>query len=174
VFDLGRFSLAVQPSGDSLVLMTHDAEREEMRTFRALDYYAPDPRYVVTARIERWSEPQEITLPTTRRLEKSYRRRARLRFTIGDQPCELTAFVPVGAPPRALFIPFRDATSGRSTYGGGRYLDAHEPDGDTISIDFNRAYSPMCNYSSAFNCPIPPPENRLRVAVEAGQKTHDH
>lgn len=174
VFRLGRFSIVAQPVPDSLVLMLHDSQREELRRFRGLDYFAPDRRYLVMARIERWSEPQQVTLPTSRRLEKSYRRRARLRFEIGGQPCELIALAPAGAPPGALFVPFRDATSGKSTYAGGRYLDLREPDGDTLAIDFNRAYNPMCNYSSAFNCPIPPAENRLRVAIEAGQKIHDH
>jgi uncharacterized protein len=174
LFRLGRFSLLAQPIADSLVVMVHDAERAERRAFERLDYFAPERRFVVSAHIERWREPARVTLPTTLRLEKSYRRRARLQFSIDGQPCELVAFAPEGARPGALFVPFRDATSGRSTYGGGRYLDLQEPSGDSIEIDFNRAYNPMCNYSPAFNCPIPPAENRLRVAIEAGQRTYAH
>ena len=69
-----------------------------------------------------------------------------------------------------LFVPFTDQTNGHSSYGGGRYLDLRMGqinDGQMV-LDFNKAYNPFCTYSSAYSCPVPPPENRLSVAVEAG------
>lgn len=174
VFGLGRFSLLAQPVSGDLVVMTHDARRDEFRQFRGLSYFEPDRRYAVQARVERTTGAQQVTMPTTLKLEKTYHRYARLRFTIDGRVGELTAYRPVGARPGSLFIPFRDATAGASTYGGGRYLDLEEPSGDTVEIDFNRAYNPMCSYSPAYNCPIPPAENRLQLAIEAGEKAYAH
>jgi uncharacterized protein (DUF1684 family) len=71
-----------------------------------------------------------------------------------------------------LFLPFRDATSGRATYGAGRYLDVERPAGDgLVFVDLNRAYNPNCAYNPAWSCPIPPGENRLPVSIRAGERT---
>ena len=75
-----------------------------------------------------------------------------------------------------LFIPFTDRTNGHETYGGGRYLDAPLPEANApeITLDFNRAYNPYCAYNNAYSCPVPPAENRLQVAIPAGEKSfHD-
>jgi len=69
-----------------------------------------------------------------------------------------------------LFIPFRDSTSGRETYGGGRYIDVNIPSGDSLMIDFNKAYHPYCAYTEGYNCPIPPKENFINIPVKAGVK----
>jgi len=71
-----------------------------------------------------------------------------------------------------LFIPYLDETSGKESYGGGKYLDLRIPKGDSILIDFNKAYNPYCAYNHHYSCPIPPYENRLNVAVEAGVKAY--
>jgi uncharacterized protein len=71
----------------------------------------------------------------------------------------------------SLFVPFRDATSGRETYGAGRYLDIPlEDDDGPIELDFNFAYNPSCVFSPAYDCPFPPPRNKLNVAVRAGER----
>jgi uncharacterized protein (DUF1684 family) len=70
-----------------------------------------------------------------------------------------------------LFLPFRDATSGRETYGGGRYLDIQPNDDGTVTLDFNLAYSPFCAYSDGYSCALPPTENWMSVRIEAGEKT---
>lgn len=69
-----------------------------------------------------------------------------------------------------LFIPFNDLTNDETTYGGGRYIDADIPEGKTIILDFNQAYNPYCAYNKKYSCPIPPRENDLKIAVEAGVK----
>jgi uncharacterized protein (DUF1684 family) len=69
-----------------------------------------------------------------------------------------------------LFIPFRDLTSGKESYGGGRYIDTEIPAGETLILDFNRAYNPYCAYSHRYSCPIPPEENTLKVEIRAGEK----
>ena len=67
-----------------------------------------------------------------------------------------------------LFIPFNDITNGVETYDAGRYIDLEIPKGDTIIIDFNKAYNPYCAYNDGYSCPIPPEENNLEVEVKAG------
>ncbi len=83
----------------------------------------------------------------------------------------LTAYRMVPEPPGydELFVPFKDATTGKQTYGAGRYLDIPRHEGDEYVLDFNRAYNPLCAYSPRYNCPYPPPENTLPVEVEAGE-----
>ena len=84
------------------------------------------------------------------------------------QEGEIVAVGPGGE--NGLFVPFTDATSGRETYGGGRYLDLPERADGTYVLDFNAAYHPYCVYDPAYSCPVPPPENRLALAVTAGER----
>ncbi len=69
-----------------------------------------------------------------------------------------------------LFLPYTDLTNGKETYGGGRYIGLRIPSGDTIIIDFNKSYHPLCAYNHDYSCPIPPEENDLNVRIEAGVK----
>lgn len=94
-------------------------------------------------------------------------------FTVGGVEQRLVAYrqVPPSPDYDELFVPFRDATSGKETYGAGRYLDVPRQDEkDDYTLDFNVAYNPSCAYSPRYNCPYPPPENTLKIAVEAGEK----
>ena len=70
-----------------------------------------------------------------------------------------------------LFVPFTDATNGNESYGSGRYLDFYKKDieGDSLQVDFNKAYNPSCAYATGFKCPVPPRENMLSIAVKAGE-----
>jgi hypothetical protein len=68
-----------------------------------------------------------------------------------------------------LFVPFKDATSGKQSYAAGRYMDVARHDSDDYVLDFNMAYNPSCAYNPRYNCPYPPPQNTLKVAVEAGE-----
>lgn len=173
LFRVGRVTLATYLAGSGLVVIAFDPERAEIRGFQHLRYFPPDSRFVVAARREAITPPEPVTLATSRNLEKRYLRVARLRFSLAGRECVLGAFK--AAPDDAvLFVPFADATSGEETYGSGRFLEIPEAPGDTIEVDFNRAFNPLCNYSPAYNCPLPPAENRLDVAIGAGEKTYPH
>ena len=97
------------------------------------------------------------------------------RFDAHQRGHTLTVFKPVGedATPGHLFLPFSDQTSGRTTYGGGRYLDLTEDATGIFTLDFNRAYHPYCVYNPLYSCPVPPVENRLSVAISAGERLPD-
>jgi uncharacterized protein (DUF1684 family) len=171
-----RFHAVAQLANGELVITAFDAKRKQFVEFSKLTYFDADPRFVVTAKLERLDKPVTLNLTTNRGLTKPFVRYATLRFELDGQPCTLTAFRFAGSTTRNLFIPFRDATSGKETYGAARFLDVEESDGRpaTVTLDFNEAYNPYCAYSPGYNCPIPPPENHLRVAVTAGERTYAH
>ena len=86
--------------------------------------------------------------------------------TIAGAEYALSAFDDDGR----LLLVFGDPTNGDETYGAGRFLFVDEPDGDRVTLDFNRAFVPPCGFSDQFNCPMPPVQNRLHVALHAGEK----
>ena len=94
-----------------------------------------------------------------------------VEFTLKGQPFQLTAFVEVGARNvDHLFVPFADMTSGTETYAAGRFMDLNRNGTGIYEVDFNRAYIPYCYYSPTYECPYPPPENRLQTPIRAGER----
>jgi hypothetical protein len=141
--------------------------------FDGLEYYPPDPDFRVEATVDRSADPQSVRMDTTAGRTVTYRRIARLRFDLGGDERALAVYHQEGQ--HGLFLPFTDATTGEATYERGRYLDleidpAELAERASIVVDFNEAYSPFCAYSDTYDCPIPPEENHLAVAVEAGEK----
>jgi len=145
---------------------------EERDEFDGLDYFDPDPDYRVTATVTVHDDPEAVTMDTTAGTEVRYRRELTLSFEIDGVEQELAAYRQEGD--EQYFVPIRDKTTGQTTYEGGRYMefasDEDLTDGDEMVLDFNLAYSPFCAYSETFACPLPPEENWLDVAVEAGEK----
>jgi uncharacterized protein (DUF1684 family) len=152
-------------------------------SFSGLRYFAPDPAYRVAARFERDPTPEILDIDTGGPDGViRYERAGKLRFELQGQPCSLTVLSLI-AYGGGLFVPFRDGTSARETYGGGRYLfdTAKDTDGlclevdpasDEVTIDFNYAYNPSCAYSPEWACPLAPPENKLELEVRAGELSY--
>lgn len=143
-------------------------------SFQGLRYYPPNLTFRVEAILTPFGNPQIVTLGSTQGDLREQLRYGELRFSIIGEECRLTAFKDAGDPhATALFIPFRDATSGGETYGAGRYVEAEDPETDTgphsVTVDFNLAYSPWCAYSPAYSCTLPPQENTLPIAILAGE-----
>jgi uncharacterized protein (DUF1684 family) len=148
----------------------------DRETFAGIPYFPVDESLVFDGLVlEPYAgdEPATFEMPTTDGRLRPSERAGTLAFAPAGQPQRLTAYRSTGAdrePDDRLFVPFLDATSGKETYGGGRYLDL-EPDEDgTWTIDFNLAYHPSCVYDPRFSCPITPAENRLAVRIEAGER----
>ncbi len=171
---LGRHTLVCYPAPDALTVLVFDPKRPQQLAFRGLRYFPPDPAWVVRARLERLAEPKPVRMLTTRNLQKTFYRTARVHFRIGDRALQLAAFKSAlqGEEASALFIPFKDDTNGSSTYEVGRFLEIPEPPGTEFDLDFNLAFNPLCNYSPAYNCPLPPLENILEVGIPAGEQTY--
>jgi uncharacterized protein (DUF1684 family) len=140
---------------------------EQRRAFHGLNYFDENPQLVIHASVDSDVEPGEVRMSTTGGEEQVYHRYGLVRFRVDDQPAQLVLYSSDDSD--ELFVPFRDATSGRDTYGAGRYLEV-EAHGDHVTIDFNYAYNPSCAYDPAYSCPLPPPENWLKVPIRAGEK----
>jgi uncharacterized protein (DUF1684 family) len=149
-------------------------------SFGGLRYFPADDSYRIEATLAPVDPVTELEIDTGGEDGViKYRRVGRLEFQLAGRPAALTvlALVAYGG---GLFVPFADATSGRETYGGGRYLfdtpkDTDglslevEPGSNTVRIDFNFAYNPSCAYDVRWACPLAPPENRLPFPVRAGE-----
>ncbi|HYM49727.1 MAG TPA: DUF1684 domain-containing protein [Candidatus Limnocylindrales bacterium] len=151
--------------------------------FAGLRYFDPDPRYRIGTRLETLAEDEGLEIDTGGEDGViRYRRAGELRFRVDGVACRLTAFWLIGYG-GGLFLPFRDATSGTETYGGGRYLfdTVKNTDGlaleiragsSEVVIDFNYAYNPSCAYDARWACPLAPRENWLQVPVRAGEMAY--
>ena len=141
--------------------------------FPGLDYYEVDSDYRYELELERYDDPETVTVETTADGEQTYRRVGQFRFEVDGNEVSLDAFEPTDGSDR-LWVPFRDATSGDETYGAGRYIDL-EPEENKIGddawvLDLNRAYNPTCAYNPAYECPLVPSSNWLDVPLEAGER----
>lgn len=153
-----------------------------LRTQQALDsleFYAPDSLYSVEATVRLLPGAQPFDMPTYSGTAKPHVAYALLTFMLQGKPLELTLYrsltlVRLPQFRDYLFLPFKDATSGQDTYGGGRYIDFRLADmkHGKLTLDFNKAYNPYCAYSDGYACPIPPKENRLTIPVKAGEKNY--
>lgn len=142
---------------------------EDRQNFAGLNYYPPDPAFRFTLPLQR-VEPQPLTFQTSTGDERVYQRIGTVQFEVEGQPAQLAIYQSEDID--ELFLPFRDATSGKETYGAGRYLEPVELANGEILVDFNLAYNPYCAYSEAFSCPLPPVENWLKVPIRAGEKLY--
>ena len=147
--------------------------KKERRAFKGHSFYPINMDYCVMAKFERIELGDTVIMITSSNTEKVYTEYAVLKFEIMGSPFELTVFQNVKLSKMDeykdyLFIPFKDLTSGKGSYGGGRYLDIMIPEGDKIVLNFNMAYNPYCAYTSGYYCPIPPKKNTLDVEIMAG------
>ncbi|GAB3315735.1 DUF1684 domain-containing protein [Larkinella ripae] len=136
--------------------------------FKALTYFNPDPAYRVAARLEPFADRKKVVVKLTDGSEEVYEKYAHAVFTLQDELCRLLVL----KHENTLSILFKDKTSGKETYGGGRYIDfsPDDPKENRLIIDFNEAYNPYCAYNYDYACPVPPAENTLPVAVRAGER----
>jgi hypothetical protein len=143
-------------------------------------FFPVNENFKVQCRFEKSTDTTVVVMKTsgTKIPEKDFVRYGKIHFSINDTALTLTLYRSKALENnpqygRYLFIPFTDATTGDETYGSGRYIDIFTYDikNDTVLIDFNKAYSPYCAYSNGYNCPIPPKENLLPVAIKAGEKS---
>ena len=137
-----------------------------------LRYFPIEPSYSVPAVLRLADDRPVFEMPTSSGALRKMQLVGVLEFTLLGQTRSLGAFAPDGTVRIAsLFVPFADETTGSDTYSAGRYLDIDPTSTGYYTIDFNAAYNPYCAYNATFECPFPPPTNRLKAAVRAGEKT---
>jgi len=138
--------------------------------FLPLAYFAIDPDYNVPGTIKPIDDRTVYEMPTSTGANRKMRRVGTLEFTLKGKPLKLMAFNEVGTDPGSLFVAFGDLTNGTETYAAGRFMDLSRNTTGIYEVDFNRAYIPYCYYNPTYECPYPPPENRLKIPIRAGER----
>jgi hypothetical protein len=166
----GDVAIEVARRGGNDIVRPRDPAYGPRLRYTGTPTYAPDPRWHVTGRYVPFDVPRPTTVgAAVEGLEHVYDAPGSIEFSLDGQSLSLTAFE--GPTPGSLSVLFTDATSGVTTYAANRALlvDPPGPDG-TVTLDFNRATNLPCAYTEFATCPLPPAENRLAVAVEAGEQ----
>lgn len=138
----------------------------QKKGFRGLNYFPENAELVLEVRVEEFPAKEEFGMQTSTGDVQRYRRFGRFQFLVDGETAELTLY----EGDHGFFLPFVDSLAGQETYPAGRYLEPESlPDGRFL-VDFNLAYNPYCAYNEMWSCPITPAENRLKVAIRAGEK----
>lgn len=151
--------------GDRYAFRLKDNNHVLKRNFKGLRWYDIDPKWRVEAKLIAPESPRQLVMNNIVGEKDVYDSAGFLEFELDGNPLRLEA----AKRDDGLFIVFRDGTSGRSTYGGARFLYADMPTDGKVALDFNRAVNPPCAFSPYTTCPVPPAHNRLAVRIEAGE-----
>ena len=150
---------------------------EQKAAFSGLHYYPYDPAYRFIVPVEPDPEPETLDIHLKYDGTMRMRRFGKVQFAVQGQPLALSVYWIEGYG-GGIFLPFGDLTNNHETYGGGRYLldtikhaDLGHEDGQLV-IDFNYAYNPSCAYNGRWYCPLAPAENRLPIAIHAGEQSY--
>jgi uncharacterized protein len=154
---------------DAYLKTDKDSPIENKADFKGLKYFEVNPDFKVLAKLDILTTGQKINIAMTGGQTEEYEAFANATFELEGQKCALKIFK---AEDGSLFLPFKDLTTNKETYGSGRYLDLDMRmiKNQQIEIDFNRCYHPYCAYNHTYTCPVPPAENLVNVAVKAGEK----
>lgn len=168
---VGRYTLRLSHQNFPGVVVL-DPESPHLSTGPFPAWFEPDPAFRVEARLVPEKKRREEIVLSTRGNRRRALRLGTLEFSLQGTPLRLTAvrLLEPGVDESAVSIFFRDASTGHGSYAVGRYVDAVPLGGGRYVLDFNRAYNPTCAFSPLYNCPIPPRENVLPVAVRAGER----
>ena len=145
--------------------------------FDGLKYFPVDSNFRVKAVFKK-KRGKKFKMQTSTDRMPVYKPYGVYTFTIDGKEYKLTAYENVRLKKKKefktyLFLPFKDLTSGKETYGSGRFLELTKPaNGSTVYLDFNLCFNPYCSYNHKYSCPIPPSENHLKVEIKAGEKTY--
>jgi uncharacterized protein (DUF1684 family) len=170
---LGRLHLVVIRRGDRHAIRVRDPMSPARTGFRGLEYFPADPGYRIVAAFTPYDPPKDVPIPTVLGTVETMKAPGRVTFVLDGKEVSLD---PVLEDPDAkeLFFLFKDATSGKETYGAGRYLYTALPENGKVVLDFNRAYNPPCAFTPYATCPFPPKQNVLPVRVAAGEKAYEN
>ena len=143
---------------------------EQRRHFHGLEYFPvhPDLRFILNIDEFDEADKEVVDIITSTGDSRPHIRWGSLTFAVDGEPATLTVYK--GVEEDEFFLPFADSTSGKESYGAGRYLDLIPSGPNSFLFDFNYAYNPYCAYNPNWSCPIPPADNRLKLPIRAGEK----
>ena len=165
IIDRGSYSVSIIERGKRIGVRIRDKSSPARREFRGMKWFPIAENYRITARWEAYAQPRSIPIVNILGDASREKSTGRAWFTLQGVECSLE---PVDQGGKLFFI-FRDQTSGKETYGAGRFLYADPPKGGSVMLDFNKAVNPPCAFISFATCPLPPPQNSLRVRIQAGE-----
>lgn len=166
----GDLTLYVHASGSRYAVRLLDKNSRLRKIFTGLRWFPVDPSYRVVAQYVPYDKPKTVTVENIMGDFTPTEIPGFVSFELDGQPVRLD--VESNAPDPGLSITFRDATSGKETYGAARFLVTDNPKDGKVVLDFNEAYNPPCAYNPYTTCPLPTPENRLKVRIAAGEMTY--
>jgi len=167
----GTLRFFVIERAGNLGVRVRDLANPHRTGFRGLSYFPVSTGWVFDARFEPYQTAHRIKIINILGMEQEYESPGALVFLKDGREWRLDAVLEQAGDPE-LFIMFADATSGQETYGGGRFLYVPLPSAGHTRLDFNQAYNPPCALNDFATCPLPPPQNRLKLRVEAGERTY--
>ena len=167
VLNCGSMSFYLIERSGRLGIRVKDDQAESHVRFRGLEYFPIDPQWRLPARVEPYLPVKQIPIINVLGLEEIMDSPGALLFEAGGKVLRLEAVLEPGG--HDWFVMFADHTNGKQTYGAGRFLYVEPPEDGKTMIDFNKSYNPPCSFSAFATCPLPPPQNRLPIAVTAGE-----
>lgn len=169
-FDAGKGQITLVERNGRKALRVKHAEAESLTGFGTLDYWPADPSWRIAARFVPHPPGKTIEIMDITSSRQAQANPGAVEFERGGATYRLEALEGENG---GFFLILADRTSGHGSYGAGRYLytDAPAADGNVV-VDFNRAYNPPCAFTDYATCPLPPPENRLDLAITAGEKKY--
>lgn len=140
--------------------------REQKKDFQGLHYFPENESLNLEVQVDEFSVKEKFEMQTSTGDIQIYEKFGKFKFQVDGEEAELTIY----RSSHGFFLPFVDSLAGRETYPAGRYLDLESLPRSRFLVDFNAAYNPYCAYNEMWSCPITPVENRLKVAIRAGEK----
>jgi len=169
VVAFGSASFLVIERDGRKALRVKDSSAETRMHFQGLDYYPADPSWRIVADWVPFDPPHELEIGSVLGTINKEKVPGKAVFHRDGHTYEL---MPIQEEPDTLFFVIADRTSGKETYGAARFLYADLPKDGKVVLDFNRAYNPPCAFTPYATCPLAPPENRMDLAVTAGEKKY--
>lgn len=174
---LGETDYQIEQNAKFKDATTSPLTDKDRNDFKGLEFFKFDSIYIVKAALKRTPESEWFNMKTTTERLSKERVFGQLTFEINDESFNLNVYqgeenMQTEGLEDYLFLPFLDDTNGEESYGGGRYIDLRIPESDSITIDFNKAYNPLCVYNEKFSCPIVPRVNYLPIEIKAGVKMY--
>jgi uncharacterized protein (DUF1684 family) len=166
-------TLQIVKRGDRLGVRVKDSQNPDRLNFKDTEFYPADLKWRIEAQFEPYNPPKSMPIVNVLNMESSESSPGAIKFTVDGHEYRLDAITEKDEP--RFFMIIADKTSGKETYPAGRYLYVDPPDASgRVIIDFNKAYSPPCAFTKFATCPLPPKQNRLPFALEAGEKYKPH
>jgi uncharacterized protein len=168
VVKIGELVMTIIERGDKIGVRLRDPNAETRRDFTGCKWFAADAAWRVRGKWVDYAKPKKIAITNILGMTDQEDSPGYAEFTLKGQSIRLEPVSEDGG----LFFIFKDATSGKTTYGAGRFLDTDLPKSGELELDFNKAYNPPCAFTAFATCPLPPKQNVLTAAIEAGEKKY--